>query len=123
MAVIESPSLPSSHRGKAAFTPDDADGAVVWLRGEYDVATVAALSNVLARATALDDADVIVDMSGVQFMDGATIGVVVRAENVLRLRSRHLVLRAPSRFAARMLELCGLSGLVRGAVPLEHLPG
>jgi anti-sigma B factor antagonist len=95
-----------------AIPGGDADRGVVSLRGEYDISTVTALSETLARAIALDDADLIVDLSGVRFMDASTIGVIVRACNILRLRSRTLVLRSPSALARRVLEVCGLAVLV-----------
>jgi anti-sigma B factor antagonist len=89
-----------------------ADRAVVWLRGEHDVSTVAALAEAMARAVALDDRDVVVDLSGVQFMDAATVGVIIRARDLLRLRSRSLRLRSPSTRARRVFDLCGLADLL-----------
>ena len=43
MELAESSSV-TSHRGPVAFPARDADRTVVWLRGEHDVSTVAALS-------------------------------------------------------------------------------
>jgi hypothetical protein len=37
-----------------AFVGHDADGTVVWLRGEHDLSTVAALSEAMAGAFALE---------------------------------------------------------------------
>ena len=51
MALAESSSV-SSHGGLVAFGGRDAD-RVVWLQGEHDISTVAALSETLARAIAL----------------------------------------------------------------------
>ena len=72
-----------SRRRLLAFARRDAARTVVWLRGEHDVSTVAALSETLARAIALDDADLVVDLSDVQFMGAATVGVIVRARELL----------------------------------------
>jgi anti-anti-sigma factor len=85
---------------------------VVWLRGEHDVSTVAALAETLAGAMALDDCDLVVDLSEVQFMGAATIGVLVRARELLQSRSRSLVLRSPSRCARRILDLCDQGDLL-----------
>ena len=85
---------------------------VVHLRGEHDVATVTELSATLARAIALGQADLVVDLSRVDFMGAATVGVLTWARELLLVRSRSLVLRAPSSTARRVLELCGLDGLV-----------
>jgi hypothetical protein len=41
---------------------------VVWLSGEHDTSTVAALWETLAGALALDNADRVLDLSGVEFM-------------------------------------------------------
>jgi anti-sigma B factor antagonist len=112
MAVIELSAEPVSHPCLVVIPGGDADRGVVELRGEHDISTVTALSETLARAIARDDADLIVDLSGVLFMDAATIGVIVWACNILRLRSRSLVLRSPSALARRVLEVCGLAVLV-----------
>jgi anti-anti-sigma factor len=85
---------------------------VVWLRGEHDVSTVAALSDTLAGAMAIDDCDLVVDLSEVEFMGAATIGVLVRARELLQSRSRSLVLRSPSSCARRILDLCGQGDLL-----------
>ena len=95
-----------------AFVGREDDRIVVWLRGEHDSSTLAALSETVAGAFALDDADVVVDLSGVEFMGVATVGLIIRAGEFLRLRSRCLALRAPSTCARRILDLCGLAGLL-----------
>ncbi len=45
-------------------------------------------------------------------MGAATVGVIIRARELLRLRSRSLVLRSPSRCARRILHLCGAADLL-----------
>ena len=110
MALAESSSVTSS-RGPVAFPVPESDRIVVWLRGEHDVSTVAALSQTMARAIALDDGDLVIDLSGVDFMDAATVGVIVRARDFLDVQSRSLTLRSPSTSAARVLDLCHLADL------------
>ena len=88
---------------------------VVWLSGEYDIATVGDLAKVLAGAIALGDADLVVDLAEVEFIDAATIGLLIRARNFLRPRSRQLTLRNPSRCAQRIIDVCGLAGLIDSA--------
>jgi anti-anti-sigma factor len=112
MASIESLSVTVSRRGLLAFVRRDTARTVVWLRGEHDVSTVAALSETMARAMAHDGADLVVDLSEVQFMGAATVGVIVRARELLGLRSRSLVLRSPSRCARRIFDLCGHADLL-----------
>jgi anti-anti-sigma factor len=112
VAPIEISSVTVSRPLVTACAGRNPDRTVVWLRGEHDVSTVAALSETMARAIALDDADVVVDLSDVQFMGAATVGVIIRAREFLRLRSRFLVLRSPSGCARRILELCGHADLL-----------
>jgi anti-anti-sigma factor len=121
MALTESPSAMVPRRSPAASAGRNAD-RTVRLRGDYDISTVAALSETLARAIALADADVVVDLSRVRFMDAATIGVIVRARSGLRLRSRSLTLRSPSPCARRVLDLCGLTYLLDPGVDCEPSP-
>jgi anti-anti-sigma factor len=87
----------------------------VWLSGEHDLSTVDAFSQTLARVFALDDGDVVLDLSGVQFMGAATIDVIVRAKDALDLRSRVLTLRSPSVSAQRVVDLCDLADLVEAS--------
>jgi anti-anti-sigma factor len=86
----------------------DRGPVVVWLDGEEDIATVAVLKNRLAIAVCAHDADVIVDLSGLTFLSTATIDELIRVRNILLCQNRNLVLRSPSRFSRRVLDLCGL---------------
>jgi anti-sigma B factor antagonist len=104
--VMSPPAFP--HRRLGALAAADSERHVVSLCGEYDCSTVPALSATLARVIANDHADLVLDLSGVQFMDAATVGVIVRAREFLAARSRCLTLRTPSRFALRVLQSCGI---------------
>jgi anti-anti-sigma factor len=68
--------VPANPQG-SAVAGRDGDRIVVWLRGEHDIATTVELSETLVRAIAIDDADLVVDLSEVQFIDASTIGVIV----------------------------------------------
>jgi hypothetical protein len=61
------------------------------------------------------DTDLMIDLSEVQFMDAATIGVITRARNRLRARSRSLTLGSAAPSPRRVLDLCHLTGLVVGS--------
>lgn len=123
MATIETPVVPVPTRGAVSFAGLDADRTVVWLSGEHDVSTVPALSDTIARAIALDGADLVIDLSGVDFIGAATVSVIIRAHGFLKLRSRSLVLRSPSPSAKRVIELCGLAELLdRPVVVVPRLP-
>jgi anti-anti-sigma factor len=76
------------------------------------MSTAADLAERLESAAAIGDGDVLVDLSGVQFMDVAIVNTLVACRQQLALRSRRLTLRAPTQFARRVLDLCGLVDLV-----------
>jgi anti-anti-sigma factor len=112
MAPIDSPSVTMLRPAPRGGPGGDSARVVVWLRGEHDISTVAALSEAMDRAIMFDDADVVVDLSDVQFMGAATVAVLRRARDLLRARSRCLVLRSPPACATRLLELCGDADLL-----------
>jgi anti-anti-sigma factor len=99
----------------------DGDRIVVWLDGEHDIATVPVLIDTLTDAISAHDADLIVDLSGVTFMGVATIGALISGRNLLRQQSHSLSVRSPSKCARRVLNLCGLTGLIRPD-PVEAPP-
>jgi anti-anti-sigma factor len=94
----------------------DAERRVVWVRGEQDSSTVVTLSVAIARAMTTHDDDVVLDLSAVDFIDAATVGLIVRTRELLQEESRRLVLRSPSLRARRVFELCGLDTDADGAV-------
>ncbi len=98
------------------------DHTVVWVRGDQDLATKAALACALARAALSSDADLVVDLSDVSFMDASTIGAIVEATDQLRSHSRSLMVRNPSACALRVFEVCGLTQLVQLRVATNAVP-
>ena len=81
---------------------------VVALLGEHDITTIAYVSALVARAIADQRAEVVVDLSEVTYLGAATVRVLARARTLLKGESRTLVVRAPSRAARRILQLCDL---------------
>jgi anti-anti-sigma factor len=79
---------------------------------------VPALIETMARVIAIDDSDLVVDVSEVQFMGAETVEVLVRARDFLRARCRSLTLQSPAACVARALELCGAADLL-GPFPTE----
>lgn len=122
MAHPESPSVTVARRGSMS-DDRDADCTIVWLHGEHDIATKVAVVVTIARAAQRDDADLLVDLSEVTFMDASTIGALVGSRNRLRARSQSLLLRSPSPRARRVLDLCGLAQLVRVRTEAVHPTG
>ena len=96
--------LPSARR--------DGDTAVVWLCGEHDLATAHSLAAAIATAAGVDDTDLVLDLSGVQFMDSTTIVAILRGKSLLATRGRTMTVRDPSRPARYVLGLCDLGYIV-----------
>lgn len=114
MLPYQHPSVSVCRRG-AGDPGSDPLRIVVWVRGEHDLATRVRLTATIAEAARLDDADVAVDLSGITFMDASTIGALVLASNRLLDDAHSLSVRAPSPRARRLLEVCGLTGMIDGA--------
>ena len=109
MTRSESPSISVCRRGFAGAEPEH---TVVWVRGDHDSTTKIDLAVAIARAAQLDDADVLLDLSCVTFMDASIVGAIVAARNRLHWRAQALEIRAPAPAARRILDLCGLQHLV-----------
>jgi anti-sigma B factor antagonist len=110
MGRFTSPSVSITRRGSAGGVPDR---TVLWVRGDHDIATRVSLAVGIARAAQRDDTPLLVDLSGVTFMDASTIGAIVESRNLLRRRGQSLELRAPSAPARRVVDLCGLAHLIQ----------
>jgi anti-anti-sigma regulatory factor len=96
--------------------------SVVWLRREHDSSTREALVATLARAIALNESALIIDLTEVRMMSAATIGVIARAEEFVRHRGRSFVLRASSACIESATEWGGLGVAVVGAEGPEPDP-
>ena len=87
--------------------------ALVHVTGEVDLETAADLKSRLL-ALADDGAQYItVDLADTDFIDSTGLHALVVALRMLREQGGDLVLQSPSRNAARVLELSGLSTVVR----------
>ena len=114
MAVLEFPSVVVPHAGLALF--ERVGGrTIVSLVGEHDAFTAPQLCEVMAGAIALDRADLVVDLSRVEFMGVATVTVIVHTIEDLARVARSLVVRSPSMRARRVLELCGVDPLIESS--------
>jgi anti-anti-sigma factor len=99
---IRAPAVPG-------VTVDRVDGStVIRLEGEFDIASRLALSESFAYAMTLDNGDLVVDLSAVEFMGAETVDLILRGRAFLLARSRNLTMRSPSSSAQRVLDLCGV---------------
>jgi anti-anti-sigma regulatory factor len=93
---------------------------VVWLGGEHDLSSAEELMQAIATAVESGRSDVVIDLSGVEFMDSKTIDFmdsttidqILAARIRLGAQGRKARIRAPSHAARYLLEICGLTHLV-----------
>jgi len=85
---------------------------VVVLRGEADFSTALVLSDILARGVSAGAGEVVVDLSGLEFIDSGAMRVLEAAGQRLQRVGRKLTLRSPSSVATRVLETFGLTAMI-----------
>ena len=79
------------------------------VEGELDALTAPLLEAELRDAAASTKGDLVVDLTGITFMDSAGINVLVRIYKVLDVESRSLILQNASSPVRRALEIGGAS--------------
>ena len=92
-----------------AVVPDPDGPTVVRVSGEIDVATAPKLRDSLAGV----DGDVVVDLSGVTFMDSTALGALVAAASRTRDAGFTFSVQGQSEFVGRLLNVAGLSEFFR----------
>jgi len=81
--------------------------AIVKLSGEMDVGNAGAVSECLVNLVDAG-ADVVIDLSDLQFIDSTGLGVLVTAGGRARERGHRIRLRAPGQNVASTLSVTGL---------------
>ena len=94
--------------------------ALVSLSGELDLHVERDLRDALDAAAELRSRAVVVDLSGVSFMDSTICGVLVGEAKRLRRDSTELVLVSNANRASRVLEVAGIDQIVP-LYPTLHL--
>jgi anti-sigma B factor antagonist len=91
--------------------PLEGGGVVLTIRGELDMATVPALRR---RLTAITEATarIVLDLTGVSFMDSTALAVFVRAKARLGNDARIVLVVAPDSYARLILDVVGLLGVL-----------
>ncbi|MEV6246645.1 STAS domain-containing protein [Streptomyces sp. NPDC051742] len=93
--------------GTATASGSTAEGrTVITARGELDIDTGPALRDEIAEALERNHG-VVVDLSGVEFMDCAGLGALIAALHVAERHGHALTLRSPNRQVTRLLRLTG----------------
>lgn len=94
--------------GCAEILRDEPGDPVVRLTGEIDLANADSLAAKLEPVLSMRPAQLVVDVSGLEFMDSSGIALLVRcAQKVGRLRLRH-----PSPIIRRTVESLGLANVL-----------
>jgi stage II sporulation protein AA (anti-sigma F factor antagonist) len=78
------------------------------LRGELDLTTAPRLERLLDELYRDGSRQIILDMSGLEFLGASALSVFVRVDQALRAAGGELVLTRPSRMASRILSITGL---------------
>jgi anti-anti-sigma factor len=102
---MENPNLDTS----VAFENGD---ACVVVSGDLDLSTAPKLWSALEPAIEQGAQTVVLDISGVGFLDSSGVSVIVRALKLLRDADRSLVVRSPQLQARKVLEVTGLTGIL-----------
>jgi anti-sigma B factor antagonist len=102
---------PGSARGWSLDASRPSAGqAVVRARGEFDLAAVDDVHRVISGAAAALEPPpiVVIDLSQVTFLDAAMLGALVTERRGLLASGGDLLLTGVSRWAMRIIEICGL---------------
>jgi anti-anti-sigma factor len=110
-------SLGAETQGGARCVVEVTGDAVVVCTGELDVATRPGLRRALQRAQRLLPDRVVVDLDGVSFFSASAITEFVRARAASLDAGGEFILRSPSPFGRRVLDIVGLTHLI------ESVPG
>ena len=108
--------LPRFDPQLAMVTTSGTNPVVVTAVGEFDFESSERLRSALMAVTTDCDGDVIVDLSGTEFLDSIAIGVILQTWQRLRSLERELVIRAPHERIRRVLEIASIGEVVR----VEH---
>jgi anti-sigma B factor antagonist len=99
--------------GELGLTSErDGDVHVIAVRGELDLANGNELQRELLRVEATDARSIVVDLSGLQFMDSTGIRVLLSADARSRADSERLTLLRGPAAVQRVLELTGVVDLL-----------
>ncbi|WP_232677571.1 STAS domain-containing protein [Nocardioides sp. R-C-SC26] len=118
--MTETPEPP----GRCSFDVENVGGRiVVRVTGEVELTSAAAFRLTLRGIMGAERPDVVIDLSGVEFMDSTGLGVLVGAQRQARLFRGGLALLSPSPPVARLLHLTALNRVFTIVDRLDDLEG
>jgi anti-anti-sigma factor len=86
----------------------DPQGVRITLVGEVDLATVPELNRLLDQLADSEHRRVLIDLTGVEFMDSTGLGSIIRAVRAADANGHRLAVRRGSPQVQRLFELTGL---------------
>jgi anti-anti-sigma factor len=86
----------------------DDRGVVIQLAGELDLESAPELDRRLRELAGEIPGRLLIDLSGLEFMDSSGLAVMVRAQRSARENGRHLALRPGPTQVQRLFELTGM---------------
>jgi anti-sigma B factor antagonist len=86
----------------------DAESATVAAQGDIDLSTVDQLVSEIAAAAAADVTDVVVDLSGVAFIDSAGISALLRGRRLADERAQRFRVTGAEGLVREVLEMTGV---------------
>jgi anti-anti-sigma factor len=90
----------------------EGDVHTIALTGELDLSNAEAVERELARAEASDAQTILLDLSGLSFMDSTGVRLVVTAHGRSRADADRLTLRRGQAAVQRVMELSGVDALL-----------
>ena len=82
------------------------------LDGEIDIATLSVFGEAVQACRAAGERELVLDMSGVRFMDSQGLHMLLAADEAMRELGGTLVVAAPSPAVRRLLDVSGLEPVV-----------
>ncbi|MGW7052295.1 STAS domain-containing protein [Streptomyces sp. NPDC054887] len=98
----------------------DPDTAVMTVGGDLDFDTSTLLNHHLANQIAHGRRHLVLDLSGLDFIDSSGLNVLVKANRETRLANDHLYLVAPAPAVRRLLEITGMSAVTPTCATVEE---
>lgn len=95
------------------LTVEGGPSATIALMGELDPATAPELEGAIQTVLAEGTTRLVLDLTGLTFLDSSGLRVFVTARQSLGERDGELVLRAPSANTRRLLDITGLGELIK----------
>jgi anti-sigma B factor antagonist len=86
--------------------------AVIALVGELDMASAPDLSSVLEPLVVDGPSELVLDLSGLSFLDSSGLALLALAQQRLCVQGRSLRIRSPQRGALRVFEISGLTEIL-----------